>query len=283
MFENKKDEVLKQKVRTWWNDNMFNYNVTVKEGSWEYYRNIDKKILKWIAWGQTGYPLLSGLIDYDSLKGKKVLDIGCGAGWSTEQFVRTGSEVTAIDLTPKAVEITKRRFELYNLPGTILEADAENLPFPDNHFDFVLAWGVLMHTPDTEKAVDEIWRVLKPGGRAAAMIYNKDSFKWWYFIWFGKGIMRLQLFKYSQQGLADRFTDGAYQEGNMHTKYYTRAGLKKLWSRFSQVKITAHENVGAINKIPHRLLPLSKYILPRSLKKFLISKFGGYAWIDVQK
>jgi len=274
---------LKQKVKSWWNSNLFNYNVIEKEGTWEYFRNIDRKILKWVTWGQNGYPLLSNLIDYESLRGKKVLDVGCGSGWSSEQFARTGSEITAFDLTPRAVETTKQRFRLYNLPGNILQADVENLPFPDNHFDYVLAWGVVMHTPDTNKAVNEIWRVLKPGGKAGAMIYHKNSFKWWYFIWFGKGIARLQLLKYSTQALADRYTDGAYEQGNMHTKYYTKSDLYNLWRKFSKIEISMHENFEAINKLPHRRIPLSKYILPRSVKKFLISKFGGYAWIDVQK
>ena len=279
-MENKE---LKQKVKNWWNDNLFNYNVVKDEGTWEYFRNIDRKIIKWALWAQSGYPLLSNLIDYKKLKGKKVLDIGCGSGWVTEQFARMGSEVTAIDLTPKAVETTKRRFELFNLKGNILEADAENLPFSDNYFDYVSAWGVLMHTPDTDKAINEIWRVLKPGGEAGAMMYHKNSFKWWYFIWFGKGIVRLKLLKYSLQELSDRYSDGAYTGGNMHTKFYTKKEFHNLWKKFETVKIGVHDNFGTIDQLPHRTLPLAKYLFPAFLKRFLISRFGGYVWIDAKK
>ncbi len=268
-MDNKK---LKQKVKTWWDKNPFNYNVTQRKGSWEYFRNIDRKIIKWIPWAQSDYPLLSNLINYQNLEGKRVLDIGCGAGWSSEQFARMGCELTAINLTPTAVELTKKRFKLHSLKGNILEADVEHLPFPDNYFDYILAWGVLMHTPNTAKAIDEIWRVLKPDGNVGAMMYHKNSFKWWYFIWFGKGIARLKLLKYSSQELANRYSDGAYTGGNMHTKFYTKSELYNLWHKFKTTKIGIHDNVGTVDQLPHRTLPLVKYIHPTLLKKIGIEK-----------
>jgi len=102
-------EDLKQRVINWWNENPFNYNISEDEGSWQYFRNIDRKFLKWHPWGQSGYPLLSNFIDYRNLRGKKVLDIGCGPGWSSEQFAQMGCDVTAIDITPKAIELTKKK------------------------------------------------------------------------------------------------------------------------------------------------------------------------------
>jgi len=167
---------LKDKVRDWWDNYPFTYFVKDEVGSWAFFRNVDRKILKWMPWAQDNYPLLSNLIDYKSLKGKKVLDIACGAGWSTEQFVRAGAEVTAIDVTPKAVELTKRRLELYGLEADVLVGDAQNLSFSDNSFDYVLAWGCLMHMPETGKAISEIYRVLKPGGKFGAMMYNKTLY-----------------------------------------------------------------------------------------------------------
>lgn len=279
------NEILKQKVRDWWNKHPFNYDkffVAENEGSWEYFRNIDRKIIKHMPWPQK-FPLLSNLIDYQSLKGKKVLDIGCGTGWASEQFAGMGCDVTAIDLTSKAVELTKKRFELFNLKGTILEADAEHLPFPDNYFDYVFAWGVLMHTPDTLGAVHEIWRVLKSGGRVGAMMYHKNSFQWWYFIWFGKGVVRFKLLKYSFQELMNRYSDGAYTGGNMHTKFYRKSEFYSLWAQFRKKHVMIYDSVGLIAQLPHRTFPLAKYTLPNFVKKFLARKFGGYAWIDAQK
>ncbi|MDO8564523.1 MAG: class I SAM-dependent methyltransferase, partial [bacterium] len=214
---------LKDKVRSWWNNYPFTYFVKEEIGSWAFFRNVDRKIFKWCPWAHDGYPLFSKFVPYKELVGKKVLDIGCGTGWSTEQFARMGAEVSAIDLTPKAIELTKKRFALYHLQADIRVGDAEQLPFQDGTFDYVFVWGVLMHTPDTEQAIREIYRVLKPGGRAAAMMYNRNSLHFRWFLQFGKGILRGKLLRFSVQELANRYTDGAEIGGNMLTKFYTPA------------------------------------------------------------
>ncbi len=273
---------LKNKVKDWWNNYPFTYFVKEDAGTWAFFRNVDRKILKWMHWAQNGYPLLSGLIDYEALKGKKILDIACGAGWSTEQFARAGADVTAIDITEKAVDLTKKRFEIYGLKGDILVADAENLPFPDNHFDYVLAWGCLMHTPDTQKAIDEIYRTLKPGGKFGVMMYNKNSFHWRYFIFFGKGILKLKFLKYSKQELANRYTDGAEIGGNFLTKFYSVSEVKNLFSKFSNLKIDVYDNYDFLDHFPHRFFPLGKF-LPLFVKKWVSRKWGLSLWIYGKK
>ncbi len=275
-------ESLKEKTREWWENYPFTYFVKDEIGSWAFFRNVDRKILKWMHWAQKGYPLLSNLIDYKSLNGKRVLDIACGTGWSTEQFARMGADVSAIDITPKAVELTKKRFEIYCLKGNILIADAENLPFPDNHFDYVLAWGCLMHMPDTQKAIDEIYRVLKPGGKFGAMMYNKNSLHWRYFIFFGKGILKLKLFKYSKQQLINRYTDGAEIGGNALTKFYSADEIKGMFRKFSNAKTDIYDNYDILDDFPHRFLPLGK-LLPYSVKKWASRKWGLSLWIHGEK
>lgn len=274
-MENKE---LKSKVRNWWNGYPFTYFVKEDPGSWAFFRNVDRKILKWMGWAQAGYPLLSGIIDYASLKGKKVLDIACGTGWSTEQFVRAGADVTAIDLTPKAVELTKKRLELYGLKANIMVADAETLPFPDNFFDYVLAWGCLMHTPDTQKAIDEIYRVLKPGGRFGAMMYNQYSLHWLYYIVFGKGILKLQLLKYKLQELTNRYTDGAEIGGNMLTKFYSTFQIKEMHRRFKNLQVSIHDSEDMFDYFPHRWLPLGR-LMPRFIKRFIAEHLGLDFWV----
>src|SRR5436190_1243777 len=160
----KKNPATTEKVRDWWNANPFTYlmdnqNITP---DWAFFRNIDRKIIKWMPWAQKGYPLLSSVIDYRALKNKKVLDIAVGTGWTTEQFVRAGADVMAVDLTPKAVELTKTRLALNNLTADVRVQDAQKLSFEDKTFDYVLAFGCLMHMPNTEAAIAEIHRVLKP-------------------------------------------------------------------------------------------------------------------------
>ncbi len=278
------NDALKQKVREWWNANPFQYLIgDNEEGSWVFFRNIDRKVMKWMSpWAHTRYPLLSNLVDYPSLKGKRVLDIACGTGWTTEQFARAGAIVTAIDLTPKAVELTKKRLALYGLAATVIEADAENLPFPDASFDYVMAWGCLMHTPDTEKAVREIYRVLVPGGKGGAMMYNKNSIHWRWGIWFGKGVLRGKLLKMDAQELTNRYTDGVDVGGNMLTKFWTPEGFHKLWSVFPNVRLRIFDRPEIAEDLPSRHLPLGR-ILPYGLKKWIAYRWGLTAWIDFQK
>jgi ubiquinone/menaquinone biosynthesis C-methylase UbiE len=91
------------------------------------------------------------------------------------QFARAGADVTGIDLTPASIELTRKRFSLYGIQAQLHVADAEDLPFPDATFDVVYSFGVLHHTPNTQKTLDEVLRVLKPGGEMIVMLYHKNS------------------------------------------------------------------------------------------------------------
>jgi ubiquinone/menaquinone biosynthesis C-methylase UbiE len=283
-FQEGTNERLTGKVKDWWNQNPFTYLMDNKavDSNWAFFRNIDRKIIKWMPWAQKGYPLLSSVITYPALKGKKVLDIAVGTGWSTEQFVRAGAEVTAIDLTPTAVEITKKRLALYGLSATVLTADAQNLPFPDASFDFVLAFGCLMHMPDTQKAINEIHRVLKPGGTAAAMMYYKHSLHFWYYIFLGKGILRGKLLSMGIQELSNRYTDGAYEEGNQLTKFYSKKEVRSLFSKFKDTRIRICDAMTPIDHLPHRFLPLGT-LIPPPIKRWLTTKVGQTLWIEAHK
>jgi ubiquinone/menaquinone biosynthesis C-methylase UbiE len=108
--------------------------------------------------------------------GKRVLEIGVGSGNDFIQWVRSGAEAYGIDLTPAAVEITQAHLKAYGLKCASLRiADAEELPFNDDFFDVVYSWGVLHHTPHTDRAIAEAVRVAKPGGTIKLMLYNRRS------------------------------------------------------------------------------------------------------------
>lgn len=284
-FKNFDNEELNQKVKDWWDKNPFIYLMDNKHfhPDWVFFRNVDRKIIKWMPWAQVGYPLLSSIIDYSQLANKKVLDIAVGSGWSTEQFVRSGALVTAIDLTPSAVELTKKRMEIYQLKAENIEvADAQNLSYPDNSFDYILAWGCLMHMPNTQRAINEIYRVLKPGGKIGAMMYNKNSLHWWYYIYLSKGIFRGKLLKMSIQELSNRYTDGVDCGGNQLTKFFTTNEIRKMFKKFKDVSIIIVDNFTFIDTFPHRFLPLG-FFLPIKVKKWLSSKFGQTLWIEAIK
>lgn len=107
--------------------------------------------------------------------GKSVLEVGCGIGMDLYKMAQHGLKVTGIDLTDIAIATVRQRFEQNGLVGNFKTGDATNLQFEDNSFDYVYSFGVLHHTQDTEKAIDEVFRVLKKGGTAKIMLYNRHS------------------------------------------------------------------------------------------------------------
>jgi ubiquinone/menaquinone biosynthesis C-methylase UbiE len=116
------------------------------------------------------------------LRGKHLLEVGCGMGFDSAEFMKRDVNVTATDLTPNAVKLAEKHFELLDLkPEAVETANVLDLHFPDNTFDAVWACGVLHHTGNTARAIDEIYRVLKPGGRAiVSHFYRRHS--WMYYI-----------------------------------------------------------------------------------------------------
>jgi ubiquinone/menaquinone biosynthesis C-methylase UbiE len=125
------------------------------------------------------FPWIMDRIDREAarLKGLHLLEIGCGMGFDSVEFLKRGVRVTATDLTPNAVEFARRHFDVAGLrPEAVQVENARELSFPDDTFDAVWANGVLHATGDTARAVSEARRVLKPGGRAIiSHFYRKPS------------------------------------------------------------------------------------------------------------
>ncbi|MCA1711768.1 MAG: class I SAM-dependent methyltransferase [Actinobacteria bacterium] len=112
---------------------------------------------------------------FDSGRGQRVLEIGVGMGSDLVRWARAGARVTGVDLTARAVELSRERLAGEGLEGTVTRADAEHLPFADGTFDVIWSWGVLHHTPDADRALVEATRVLRVGGRYAVMVYHRHS------------------------------------------------------------------------------------------------------------
>jgi ubiquinone/menaquinone biosynthesis C-methylase UbiE len=115
---------------------------------------------------------------YEKYSGKSVLEIGCGLGIDTIKFARAGAKITAIDLSTTAVKSTQRLLEYYHTGAEVKKMSVEELDYADESFDAVYAYGVLMHVENEEKAVREIYRVLKYGGEALVVLYHRFSWYW---------------------------------------------------------------------------------------------------------
>jgi ubiquinone/menaquinone biosynthesis C-methylase UbiE len=101
------------------------------------------------------------------LQGKKVLEVGCGEGWSTLEYARRGAAVYPFDISPESVRNLMREITATGAAKQVSPAvmAAECLGYPDDTFDFVLGVAILHHT-DLQYVSQEVERVLKPGGRA---------------------------------------------------------------------------------------------------------------------
>jgi ubiquinone/menaquinone biosynthesis C-methylase UbiE len=118
---------------------------------------------------------LPRLVDFAAYRGKKLLEIGCGAGIDLVRFSRARAEVTGDDLSQTAIELARQNIIQNGLYADLCVMNGEALQFPDNCFDVVYAHGVIQYTADSGKLVSEIHRVLKPGGEAIMMVYNRNS------------------------------------------------------------------------------------------------------------
>ena len=115
------------------------------------------------------------LIPFDGLAGRRVLDLGCGTGVDLARFARGGARATGVDLAETAIALARRNMAHRGLQAALLVGDGEALPFPDGSFDYVFAHGVAQYTHDGRRLVEEVHRVLVPGGRAVFQGYNRIS------------------------------------------------------------------------------------------------------------
>ncbi len=108
-------------------------------------------------------------------EGDEVLDVACGTGNATVPAAERGAKVTGLDITPELLEDAKRNADAAGVELTLLEGDAEDLPFGDASFDVVVSTFGCMFAPRHEVAAAEIARVLRPGGRIGIAAWTPDG------------------------------------------------------------------------------------------------------------
>lgn len=156
-------------IQSYWNEHIHDLEIATEPvGSAGFFRELDEYRFDKLRY-------LPNVVDFSAFKGKKLLEVGCGVGIDLVRFARGGAIVTGVDLAQTSIELARKNFEQNNLSADLRVMNGEALEFPDNSFDVVYAHGVLQYTADIDKMVAELHRVLKPGGQAIMMVYNRIS------------------------------------------------------------------------------------------------------------
>jgi ubiquinone/menaquinone biosynthesis C-methylase UbiE/uncharacterized protein YbaR (Trm112 family) len=185
-----------------------------------------------------------------SLAGRRVLEIGSGGGAHAALFNRRGAEMVALDVTPDRVVATARKLDDGATPSLSLQGDARRLPFPDAWFDIVYSNGVLHHSPDIRASVSEVYRVLKPGGRAVAMLYARHSFLYQGVLFPIRGVLQGKAFGGRQWlGAATEWMSSTRQTvSNPWTTVFSARDVRRLFAQFDTV--TLRKNAFTFDQIP---------------------------------
>lgn len=253
------EEELKGEVREFWNRLSCDTQVASSpKFSLEYFEEIE-------SFRYQDQPFIHAFAQFTRYRGKRVLEVGFGAGTDFIQWLRAGANASGIDLTAEALENLTRRVEAYHLPAPeqIMVADAEELPFPSDSFDLGYSFGVLHHSPDTEKAIAELVRVVRPGGEIKIMLYNRHSV-YVFNQWVKFGLLRGKPWKTLRSILWHHME-------SLGTKGYTRSELSHTLAKLPLDEIAIHTEITSADYLSASAMP------PLNAVYRLILRLAGYS------
>lgn len=276
-----------QQVREWWNRNPMSYDVDApiahERGTREYFRELDARIfhpryMRLTVDERDGRPF-SRYVDFARVSGQDVLEVGCGSGIAVQLFAEAGANVTAVDLTPWAVETTRARLDAFGLGGTVLEADAEQLPFADASFDLVFSWGVIHHTSNMNRALAELVRVCRGAGEIVLMLYHRRSL---FFLAY-RGLARFLPFA-RRLGFHFEGARAGEREG-LIARHFTRGEVESMLRAhgLEDVRAEPYGQDAELLPLPRAVrVPITERLSP-GLKDPLLRRFGHQLAITARK
>lgn len=218
------------------------------------------------------YPYLFNYLPKEKITNKTVLEVGLGYGTMAQYLAQCGADYYGLDIAKNAVAMAQHRLQQNNLQGTFHNGSMLSCPFPDSHFDWVISIGCFHHTGSVSRCVDQTYRVLKPGGRAVIMVYNKFSLRQWV-KWPKASTQSLLLQLLGMQALrkasaAESFAYDATTDGLQaapETEFFSKAQLRTIFKKFNTVTITRENfddqfKIGYGKRIGIRLGKRSDYL-----------------------
>jgi ubiquinone/menaquinone biosynthesis C-methylase UbiE len=268
----------------WWSKNPMTYDwegtLHLVPGSREWFAEIDRRFLSSAYYAQApGDAPFSRFLRPELVANKAVLEVGCGMGTHAALLAKAGAQLTAVDLTEKAVEMTSRRFEIFGLPGCIERADAERLPFSDSAFDMVWSWGVIHHSSSMETCLSEITRVLHDGGRLFLMVYYRPSLVYYVHCGLLRGVLLGQLFRRSLQQIYVDASDGFY------ARVFTKGELRRLLEpNYEQISMTIVGLKAELFPIPrNKFKEKLEEMTPDWLASSVLGRWGSMIVVEAVK
>lgn len=157
-------------IRDYWNHRIHDLEMTDQPvGTKRFFEDLDE-----YRFDKLHY--LPRLVDFSGFRGQRLLEVGCGIGTDLVRFAKGGARVTGVDLSQTAIDLARKNFELNGVNAEELVAgNGEALPYADASFDVVYGHGVIQYTADAPRLIQELHRVLKPGGTGLFMVYNRVS------------------------------------------------------------------------------------------------------------
>lgn len=218
-----------QTIEQWNNDPCGSTGIEFEQGSPEFFAAVDRQ-----RYGEYA-PWLPGVAHFSRFGGRDVLEVGYGMGTDLMQFAKGGARVHGIDLTPRHNELATRRFALSGMAADLRLGDAESLPWPDASFDVVYSFGVIHHTPGTERCVAEMRRVLRPGGVAIVAVYHRWSAAFAYLLF--RELTAGRLFRQSWRRTLSRIETRENSDACPLVKLYSRRQARRLFAEFGHVQV----------------------------------------------
>jgi SAM-dependent methyltransferase len=214
------------------------------------------------------YPEIPRIAAFERFAGKDVLEVGVGQGADHFMFARTGARLTGVDLTEKHCRMTRQFLSAFDLDHRMVNADACALPFADASFDHVYSCGVLLLVPDLPRAMSEILRVLRPGGTATIMLYNKSSLHYWLKTRLYYGWSLGEDAAIGRQAVEDWYTDGP---GYIHVYHYRPSDLRWIFNGFRDIQYQT--SCLTVEQIPVTGLPTD-----HRARQWLEKRWGFFLW-----
>ena len=288
---------VKERIASWWAEHPQTYGTehggttfeeaeglrTLELGTREFFERADKEFISWNKPMHDETGPFGRVFPFARFRGRRVLEIGCGMGCMASLWAARGAKMTAVDLNPVAVAQTRRRFELFGLPGTVQREDANRLSFSDGEFDYAYSSGVLHHSPDLPKSIADMMRVLAPRGEFGLMLYNRHSLLQWYRIDYLEGVLHGENRFLDRLALSSRYTDGEGIEGNPHTWPVTTAEMREMLAPYAEtvnIQVLGTDLEGILEKM---LLPGVSRLVPKIVKKAWGRRWGWGIWIGGRK